>query len=105
MAETETSGWKFFLIYLKVHFIINALMIVELFRGIVNLFIPTRYKKIKDKLALVTGGGNGIGRAIALKLAEKGCNIAIADIDSLAAEKTARFIAETFNVKAKAFEV
>jgi len=33
---------------------------------------------LKRKVALVTGGGTGIGRAIALKLAENGANVAIA---------------------------
>ena len=28
--------------------------------------------KIKDKIAIVTGGGNGIGSAIALRLAAEG---------------------------------
>jgi 3-oxoacyl-[acyl-carrier protein] reductase len=32
---------------------------------------------IKDKFALVTGGSHGIGRAIALALADEGCNVAV----------------------------
>ena len=32
---------------------------------------------IKNKYALVTGGSHGIGRSIALALADEGCNVAI----------------------------
>jgi|TARA_B100001971_G_C18129436_1_gene503984 3-oxoacyl-[acyl-carrier protein] reductase len=35
---------------------------------------------IRNKYALVTGGASGIGRAIALALAEEGCNVALCDI-------------------------
>lgn len=36
--------------------------------------------KLGGKTALVTGGGRGIGRAIALALAREGCQVAVADI-------------------------
>ena len=32
------------------------------------------------KIAIVTGGGGGIGEAVALALAEKGIKIAVADV-------------------------
>ena len=35
---------------------------------------------LKDKTALITGAGRGIGRAIALCFAKQGCNIAFTDI-------------------------
>lgn len=101
----ESTDLKYLLLFLKTHLLVNTLLVVELFRWIFNLFVFTKYKKIQNKLALVTGGANGIGRAIALKLAENGCNIAIADIDDIAADKTVKFIIDTYKVKAKAFKV
>lgn len=46
-------------------------------------------------VALVTGGGGGIGRAIALQLARDGFDVAVVDIDEAASSETARLVAET----------
>ncbi|MGI5852018.1 MAG: SDR family NAD(P)-dependent oxidoreductase, partial [Caldicoprobacterales bacterium] len=37
-----------------------------------------------NKTVIITGAGNGIGKGIALLYAEKGANVVIADIDSIA---------------------
>lgn len=44
---------------------------------------------LNGKLALVTGAGAGIGRAIALRLADEGSAVAILDVDRQGAEETA----------------
>lgn len=44
--------------------------------------------KIKGKYALVTGGTHGIGRSIALALADEGCNVAVCSRSIERVEKT-----------------
>lgn len=52
----------------------------------------------------VTGGGNGLGRGICLKLAEHGCNVAVADLNLDAANAVVDEIKRR-GLKAKAYKV
>jgi len=45
---------------------------------------------LKDKVALVTGAAQGIGRAIALKLANSGADVVVVDMNLDKAQETAR---------------
>ena len=46
--------------------------------------------RLKDKVAIVTGGGRGIGRDIALAYAREGAHVVIAEIDPETAKTTAK---------------
>ena len=48
--------------------------------------------RVKNKVALVTGAGAGIGKASALLLAREGASVGVADFDATAAEATAQII-------------
>ena len=43
---------------------------------------------LKDKVALITGGGNGIGRAIVLRFLQDGAKVVTVDLDQAGLEET-----------------
>jgi len=47
-------------------------------------------KDLRNKVAVITGAGGGIGRGIALELAKQGCKLAVSDVKQGAAEATAK---------------
>jgi len=48
--------------------------------------------KLKDKVAWITGGGSGIGRATALRFASEGANVVVSDLDEAALQDTVKQI-------------
>jgi len=51
-------------------------------------------RSLNGRVAVVTGAGSGIGRAIAIRLAEDTAKVAIWDINAAGAEETARMIVD-----------
>ncbi|MFV3126586.1 SDR family NAD(P)-dependent oxidoreductase [Niveispirillum sp. KHB5.9] len=49
----------------------------------------TRTMQLRGRTAVITGAGGGIGRAIAMSLARRGCRLMLTDIDLSAAQATA----------------
>ena len=60
---------------------------------------------LKGKVAIVTGGNRGIGKAVARQLAQEGCDVAIAARDMVAAEAACVAIADETGRHIKAFKV
>ncbi|MEJ2502083.1 MAG: SDR family oxidoreductase [Gemmatimonadota bacterium] len=56
--------------------------------------------RLQDKVAIVTGGASGIGRAIAIRFAHEGARVAVLDVEQAAAEAVVGEIESAGNVAA-----
>ena len=57
--------------------------------------------RLDGKKAFVTGGARGIGKCIAIALAEAGADVAIVDVDVEESEKTDREIDDALPISCK----
>lgn len=56
--------------------------------------------RLEDKIAIVTGGGQGIGKAIAGKLAAEGATVVVTDLDEASARQTADALPDAVAIRA-----
>lgn len=61
--------------------------------------------KLQNKLAVVTGAAQGLGKAMAEAMADCGADIAVLDLNEEKASETAKYIEDTYGVKSRAFQV
>ena len=61
-----------------------------------KLTLPPSERELARRVALVTGGAQGIGRAIALRLAAEGAHVVVGDIDEEGAQSLAEQVNKTY---------
>jgi len=62
-------------------------------------------KLLQDRIALVTGGGQGLGQAISTRLAQEGAHVVVADLNDETAKTTAGEIKTNTDRRAISFKV
>ncbi|CAG2111925.1 unnamed protein product [Medioppia subpectinata] len=76
------------------HFIAFLMIFYYWICGILLFFVPKslRFKSVKDKLVLITGGGSGLGRALAIRFAKRGANVIVWDINKSGLDETVELV-------------
>ena len=57
------------------------------------------YKRLQGQVAIVTGGGQGLGEALAKRLSQEGAKVAIADINIESAQKVAGSLPDSIAIQ------
>ncbi len=52
-------------------------------------------KDFNNKVAAITGAGSGMGRELAVELAQRGCHLALSDVNEAGLEETARLVSNS----------
>ncbi|NXB32834.1 RDHE2 dehydrogenase, partial [Eulacestoma nigropectus] len=81
---------NFFLETLKV----IVLLVYYLLESLVFLVVPRRKKNVSGEIVLITGGGSGIGRLLAVKFASLGATLVLWDINQEGLNYTVRLAKE-----------
>ena len=55
--------------------------------------------RVQGKVAVVTGAGSGIGRALAVELTRRGARVAACDVDTAGLDETARLCGDLYTAK------
>ena len=62
-------------------------------------------KPLENRIAIITGGAQGLGEAICLRLASEGCHVAVADLNEEGAASTATKVIQQTHQQAISFKV
>ena len=62
-------------------------------------------KPLENRIAIITGGAQGLGEAICLRLASEGCHVAVSDLNEEGAASTATKVIQQTHQQAISFKV
>lgn len=80
----------------------KAVIAGSVYYGSSELFHTLTERDMKGEVVVITGGGSGIGRLMALFLAKEGCHVAIIDLDFNSASAVVNEIEEAYGGRVKA---